>query len=397
MKLEAINRDILPPDSVVSMAASGSQASIETTGIRKLRLNGFRNYPQLEVQTHAKAVLLTGANGAGKTNLLEAISMLAPGRGLRRAGREELGYRTSQAQQPENWAIFAEIHGHHGSSFIGTGVSEHTEKGRAIRIDHAPASQNDLLDRISLSWFTPQMDGLFLAAPSQRRRFLDRLAMTFDPAHNGRLLRYEKAWRERNHLLQEQIKDESWLQAIEQILAETGVALMATRAQMLADICRISQSQDSHFPHISGQMTGQVADWLAAGLPAIDIEDQILSTARHNRLDGEVRMPGAHDADFNLNFKGRSAHLASTGEQKALLISMILAHAKLQHQRLNKPPVLLLDDVVAHLDAGRREELFDLCQNMAAQTWYSGADKTAFEAIRDIAAHFYIEDGQLRQ
>ena len=197
--------------------------------------------------------------------------------------------------------------------------------------------------------------------------------------------------------MQEQIKDESWLQAIEQILAETGVALMATRAQMLADICRISQSQDSHFPHISGQMTGQVADWLAAGLPAIDIEDQILSTARHNRLDGEVRMPGAHDADFNLNFKGRSAHLASTGEQKALLISMILAHAKLQHQRLNKPPVLLLDDVVAHLDAGRREELFDLCQNMAAQTWYSGADKTAFEAIRDIAAHFYIEDGQLRQ
>ncbi|NBX06601.1 MAG: hypothetical protein EBR12_00670, partial [Proteobacteria bacterium] len=138
MKLEAINRDILPPDSVVSMTASGSQASIETTGIRKLRLNGFRNYPQ------------------------------APGRGLRRAGREELGYRTPQAQQPENWTIFAEIHGHHGPSFIGTGISEHTEKGRAIRIDHAPASQNDLLDRISLSWFTPQMDGLFLAAPSQR-------------------------------------------------------------------------------------------------------------------------------------------------------------------------------------------------------------------------------------
>ena len=246
MKLEAIDRDILPPDAVVSMTASGSRASIETTGIRKLCLNGFRNYPQLEVHTHAKAVLLTGANGAGKTNLLEAISMLAPGRGLRRAGREELGYRNPQAQQSENWAIFAEIHGH-GPSFIGTGISEHTEKGRAIRIDHAPASQNDLLDRISLSWFTPQMDGLFLAAPSQRRRFLDRLAMTFDPAHNGRLLRYEKTWRERNHLLQEQIKDESWLQAIENVLAETGVALMATRTQMLADICRISQSQDSHF------------------------------------------------------------------------------------------------------------------------------------------------------
>ena len=219
------------------------------------------------------------------------------------------------------------------------------------------------------------MDGLFLAAPSAD--VLDRLAMTFDP-HIMADYCALKNLAERNHLLREQAKMKAGCRLLKSSGRNRG-GIMATRTQMLADICRISQSQDSHFPHISGQMTGQVADWLAAGLPAIDIEDQILSTARHNRLDSEARMPGAHDADFNLNFKGRSAHLASTGEQKALLISMILAHAKLQQQRLNKPPVLLLDDVVAHLDAGRREELFDLCQNMAAQTWYTGADKTAFE------------------
>lgn len=398
MKLEAIDNYSMHAHKAISCLPSSPEhgAAAEVTAIRHLRLTNFRNYAQMEVSTEAKAVVLTGVNGAGKTNLLEAVSMLAPGRGLRRAAREEVGYRRALSQTPAKWSVFAELIGHDGPCQIGTGISEMTEKGRAIRINHAPATQGDLLGMLSLSWLTPQMDGLFLAGPSQRRRFLDRLAMTFDPAHNGRLLRYEKAWRERNHMLQEQIKDEGWLHAIEQLLAETGVALMATRTQMLADICRISQSQDSQFPQISGHMTGPVAKGLAAEVPAVDIEDQILSAARQNRLAGESGMPGAHDADFTLFYKGRPAHLASTGEQKALLISMILAHAKLQHQRLNRPPILLLDDVVAHLDEGRRGELFELCQHMAAQTWYSGADADAFDEIKDIAAHFCIEDGQLR-
>ena len=406
MKLEALDNQNLRSGDVASNvvsypASKGASkqpeiAQLEIARIQSLRLTGFRNYATLQLNTDAKAVLLTGTNGAGKTNLLEALSLLAPGRGLRRAPRDELGYRSQTSEHPASWAIFAELNGHEGPAVIGTGLADANEKGRSIRINHAPATQGDLLDCVSVSWLTPQMDGLFLASPSQRRRFLDRLAMTFDPAHNGRLLRYEKAWRERNHMLQEQIADESWLQAVEQLLAETGVALMATRAQMLADICQISQSQDSQFPAISGCMTGQVADGLEAGTPAIDIEDQILSQARQNRGRGDSAMPGAHDADFTLTYKGRSAHLASTGEQKALLISMVLAHAKLQHTRLGKPPILLLDDVVAHLDEGRREELFGLCQQMAAQTWYSGADATAFEYIKGNAAHFWIENGQLR-
>ena len=398
MKLEAIDNYSMRSHRAISYLPPPPEqgAAAEITAIRHLRLTNFRNYAQLEVKTDAKAVVLTGVNGAGKTNLLEAVSLLAPGRGLRRAAREEVGYRAALSDASASWSVFAELMGHDGPCQVGTGISETMEKGRAIRINHAPATQGDLLETLSLSWLTPQMDGLFLASPSQRRRFLDRLAITFDPAHNGRLLRYEKAWRERNHMLQEQIRDEGWLQAIEQLLAETGVALMATRTQMLADICRISQSQDSQFPQISGHMTGPVAEGLAAGEPAIDIEDKILSVARQNRLAGESSMPGAHDADFALLYKGRPAHLASTGEQKALLISMILAHAHLQHQRLNRPPILLLDDVVAHLDEGRRRELFALCQHMAAQTWYSGADADAFDEIKDIAAHFCIEDGQLR-
>ncbi len=378
-----------------STGASKQPETAPLVRFQSVRLTGFRNYASLQLNTNAKAVILTGLNGAGKTNLLEALSLLAPGRGLRRAPRDDLGYRSQKSEGPASWAIFAELNGHQGPAVIGTGFAGANEKGRTIRINHAPATQADLLDCVSLSWLTPQMDGLFLASPSQRRRFLDRLAMTFDPAHNGRLLRYEKAWRERNHMLQENIADESWMQAVEKLLAETGVALMATRTQMLADICQISQNQTSQFPAISGCMTGQVADGLEAGTPAIDIEDQILSKARLNRGRGDGAMPGAHDADFVLNYKGRPAHLVSTGEQKALLISIVLAHAKLQHTRLDKPPILLLDDVVAHLDEGRREELFGLCQQMSAQTWYSGADLTAFDNIKGNAAYFSIENGQL--
>ena len=224
------------------------------------------------------------------------------------------------------------------------------------------------------------MDGLFIGSPSARRRFIDRLAIAFDPAHSGRLTRYEKTWRERARLLADGHADEKWCISLEKTLAETGIAISATRSALIEDINRESQNLKSSFPVVSAKLTGKAADWLADGYPAIAIEDRILYEARQNRLAKASHMPGPHETDLAVTFKGQSAHLASTGEQKALMIAMVLAHAVLQDKRLGRPPILLLDDVAAHLDPMSREELFSLCSDISGQIWYSGLTH-AFSAL----------------
>ena len=375
----------------------GGKTACPDAAIGFLRLHQFRNYLHLDLSLNAKTILLTGPNGAGKTNLMEAVSLLCYGRGLRRAGRMDMGWQPASDSRPSLWSVYAEVTGPSGSASIGTGLqAEAGEIKRKYKINQAPATQNALSDYITLSWLTPQMDGLFLASPSSRRRFLDRLALAFDPAHSGRLQRYEKAWRERNIMLSDQLGDEKWLRSVEQILAETGVAIMATRAEMIADINQTSQKLDTCFPQIKARLTGEVAQWLDAGVPAIDIEDRILGLASERRAKGDMAMPGAHEADFVLDYKGRSAEFASTGEQKALLVSMILAHAKLQDMRLKRPPILLLDDVAAHLDAKRRQELFDLCTTLSSQIWYSGADPSVFNDLSGDTQHLAIENGTVQ-
>ncbi len=377
-------------------AASAVPGPETRTEVKKLQLTNFRNYASLEISLQPQVpVVLAGPNGAGKTNLLEAVSFLFPGRGLRRARREDIASRRTDSPVCD-WSVYAEVNGPSGPALLGTGLKqEMSESRRMVRINQAPAAQNDLLSYFTVSWLTPQMDGLFLASPAHRRRFLDRLALVFDPAHAGRLARYEKAWRERGHLLNEGITDPHWLASIEQILAETGVAVMATRAALLVDINAMSAQLDTDFPPVSARLEGDVASWLAEGLPAVDIEDRILLAARQRRIAGDMTVPGAHDADFTLYHRGHSAAMASTGEQKALLISMILSHALLQGGRLARPPVLLLDDVAAHLDAHRRAELFDLCSQLPGQIWYSGADRSAFAGLGSRAQYLMIEDGRL--
>ena len=393
-------------------SASAAERGPLTSALQTLHVQAFRNYKSAELALDGKAVVLTGPNGAGKTNLLEAVSMLAPGRGLRRAQRGEIGYLDEsgpdtsdsllngaggEAAQGAAWSVFSELYGPGGFVAVGTGrVPEQPDApGRVVRINGVPSTQTELARLVTLSWLTPQMDGLFIGSPSARRRFIDRLAIAFDPAHSGRLSRYEKAWRERTRLLAEGQADETWCASLEKILAETGIAISATRSALIEDINRESQQLVTSFPVVKARLTGQAADWLNAGLPAIDIEDRILLAARQNRLAGQNHMPGPHETDLTLTYKGQSAHLASTGEQKALMIAMILAHAVLQDKRLSRPPVLLLDDVAAHLDPVRRAELFALCSELSGQVWYSGVDVQAFSALRTHAQFITVMNGQL--
>ncbi|MBL81293.1 MAG: DNA replication/repair protein RecF [Rhodospirillaceae bacterium] len=372
--------------------------------LNKLRLQTFRNYEIAHLNLESDAVVLVGPNGAGKTNVLEAVSMLAPGRGLRRARREEIAYlvdrQHTEAYCPiPAWSVFADLIGPQGVTSVGTGCFADQSEGarRAVKINGVNAAQADLAQVVTLSWLTPQMDGLFIGSPSARRRFIDRLAIAFDPAHSGRLTRYEKVWRERARLLADGQVDDKWCISLEKILAETGVAISATRTALIEDINRESQNLKSSFPLVRAKLTGQTADWLDDGQPSIEIEDRILYAARQNRLAKASHMPGPHETDLVMTFKGQSAHLASTGEQKALTIAMILAHAVLQDKRLGRPPILLLDDVAAHLDPARRAELFSLCSDISGQVWYSGVDIQAFSALCQTAQFIIVSHGRLFQ
>lgn len=370
--------------------------------VRHLRLTGFRNYRSQQLHIRAGAVVLYGANGAGKTNIMEAVSLLAPGRGLRAAAKSALAYKPPQssenvAHEMPQWAVYAEVDTPDGERHIGTSSHpENPEASRRVKIDQASSTQLALAEICAISWLTPQMDGLFLGSSGQRRRFLDRLAIAFDAAHAGRVNKFEKAWRQRNKLLAEPPYDEIWVASLEQLLAETGVAIMASRLQLLADICATSQNLHGHFPSVSGYLSGDVARWLADGLPAIDIEDRIIQIAAERRKAGEFSMPGPQESDVCLKVLGQQAALASTGEQKALLISIVIAHAQLQRHRLSGAPILLLDDVAAHLDVERRAELFALCSELEAQIWYSGTDREIFSALEKNAQFIAVENGHLK-
>ena len=374
---------------------------IANSSVSRLSLEKFRNYAHAELVCDAQSIVLIGPNGSGKTNMMEALSLLAPGRGLRRASRDAFGYR-APFQIEDNagdiksdpWAVFAEIETPEGSVAIGTGADrENPDASRIVRIQGALSSQNALAQSLAVSWLTPQMDGLFIGSAFSRRRFVDRLAIAFDSAHNSRVVRYEKAWRERSRLLADNMSDESWFAGLEQILAETGVAIMATRAALIADMNRQSADMDSLFPKVAARLEGDAHQLLNDGLPAIDIEDRIMQIAATNRKAGSGAMPGPHETDLIMMFEGRSVADASTGEQKAVMISAILAHAQLQDKRLNRPPLLLLDDVAAHLDEHRRTHLFALCSALRAQVWYSGADEQAFAPLSQNAQFFHIDTG----
>ena len=379
--------------------------------LSRLKLDHFRNYQQADLAIHAGQLVIFGDNGAGKTNLLEAVSLLSPGRGMRRAKGQNLAYSaikhdglSQNLGQPDasdlnlsasvrgpdeqaNWAVAAILETMDSSLNIGTGVVQTAKQGnRIMRLEGVTVSQADIGAHLAVSWLTPQMNGIFLDSPVARRRFLDRLVIAFDPAHIGRMSRYEKAFRQRSLLLGEQRRDDSWFSALESVLAETAVAVTAARQSLIKALNDEAAKGWFGFPGVKLLLAGEVEGWLSQ-MPALEVEDQFMLAARMARLNGDVTMPGPHVSEFQaLHLSSETlANHSSTGQQKAMLIAVILAHARLQDRRLGRVPIMLFDDVAAHLDAKRRAALFGAVRSLGGQCWFSGTDGEQFNELTKTA------------
>jgi DNA replication and repair protein RecF len=356
-----------------------------------------------------------GPNGVGKTNLIEAISFLTPGRGLRRATLDEIAFSEGDsAGEPmhdgdKSWAVSAEIEGALGLATLGTGIEAGTSgeapASRKCRIDREPVgSAAAFADHLRVIWLTPAMDGLFSGPASERRRFLDRLVLAVDAEHPGRVSALDRALRSRNRLLEEQDPDMHWLDAVEHETAELAVAVAAARAetvQRLQGALAAGRAIDPAFPFAEIALAGWMEEALLAA-PASDVEDRYRAILKNNRArDAAAKrtLDGPHLTDLAVTYgpKGIAAADASTGEQKALLIRLILAHANLIAEMTGFSPVLLLDEIVAHLDPGRRAALYDSLGKIGAQVWMTGADPLAFADVAGRAEIFEISGGQARQ
>jgi DNA replication and repair protein RecF len=375
--------------------------------VLRLRLTGFRCYAHAQLDLDARPVVLTGPNGAGKTNLLEAISLLAPGRGLRGARLEEMDRRdpprseTAGDGSGEGWTVAASLATPAGVVEIGTGHRPETVNRRIVQIDGKQSrSQTNLSDHVSAIWLTPAMDRLFAEGASGRRRFLDRLVFGFDAAHAGRVSAYEHTLRERARLLRDG-GDAVWLDTLEGDMAERGVAIAAARRELTARLCRLCAAPDGPFPGAEIAVTGHVEEWLDQG-PALAAEDRLRAALRDSRPQDAAAggaAVGPHRSDLAVRHlaHGMPAALCSTGEQKALLIAIVLANARLQTAERGSVPLLLLDEVAAHLDAVRREALFGELLSLGAQAWFTGTDRSVFDFLGSRAQFVVVRAGQLER
>lgn len=370
--------------------------------VASLKLGNFRNYAELSLEAEAGPVVLVGANGAGKTNIMEAISLLAPGRGLRRAKTNLLAHQPNAGGKASPvWSVAANIMTVDGPIRCGTGtvLQDNGDVGRrVVKLNGDYSSQNALAEHFAISWMTPDMDDVLASAPSERRRFLDRLVIAFDPAHAGRLQRYEKLYRQRNKLLDEGHQDAGWYDVLEAQMAESGMAVIAARQALVDALDREAAEPMPMFPSAKLFLEGDAEEWLRT-MPSVEVEDRIRDVAKANRLAGNSTMPGPMNSVLNVvhSATGKSAELSSTGEQKALVISIILAHARLQSARLMRPPILLLDDIASHLDLPRRQALFELTAELTGQVWFSGTDLSSFSAMTVAPNVIEIEAGHIAQ
>jgi DNA replication and repair protein RecF len=370
--------------------------------VTQLRLTNFRSYASAEVAVGEGPVVLTGANGAGKTNLLEAISLLAPGRGLRGATLSE-HIRKSPASVDPLWAVSATVARGGESYQIGTGLSAGASgTTRQVRLNGAPAqSSADLAEMIQMAWLTPAMDRLFIEGASGRRRFLDRLTLGFAPNHAQHSLRYEQAMRERGRLLKHGPRDPTWLSALEQRMAEHGVAIMAARSDGVARLnaALFERHEAGAFPSAQLNLDGDVDQPFAEETEgAGNAFREALERYRIRDAETGRTAFGPHVSDLLVRHtaKRMDARDCSTGEQKALLISIVLAQARqLSHIRQGFAPVLLLDEIVAHLDATRRAALFEEILALGAQAWMTGTEVSMFGPLSGHADIFEVAESRL--
>ena len=372
--------------------------------LHRLTLTHFRNYRAASLAPRGDQIVLVGPNGAGKTNCLEAISFLSPGRGLRRATLDDV----ADNQGDGSWAVSAEVEGALGLATLGTGIERapdsDTPSSRRCRIDREPVpSATAFGEHLRMVWLTPAMDGLFTGAASERRRFFDRLVLAIDSEHSSRVSALERALRSRNRLLEVRNYDDHWCDAIERETAELAVAVAAMRGQTLARLDALLQARSAASAFPSGRIS--LDGWMENALlhePATAVEDRYRAILRETRARDAAAgrtLDGPHLTDFQVVYapKNMPARDASTGEQKALLIGLVLAHANLVADMTRIIPLLLLDEVVAHLDPGRRAALFDELARLGSQVWMTGADPQAFAAIGPSADIFEVDNGAMRQ
>ena len=375
------------------------------TRITALKLTSFRNYKSLDLDLEPKSVVLAGPNGSGKTNLLEAISYLSLGRGLRRAQYVDVGL-TPEKGGDGLWAVATSLETKNGDTEIGTGLSVQDgvpDKSRRIRIDRQQVKSGDALtEYVRVLWLTPTMDGLFTGPAGDRRRFLDRLVLALDPAHGRRVNDFDKAVRNRNKVLEEAFDNSSWLDAAEMQIAELGTAITAARHEILALLSaevEKSSAMTEHFPQALLELEGTVDDLVRTHL-ATDAEDAyrtlLQQSRRRDRAAGRT-LEGPHRSDLLVRHaeKDMAARLCSTGEQKALLIGIVLAHAKLVGTIASMAPIILLDEVAAHLDQFRRAALFDVLEALNCQAFMTGTDRELFADLGDRAQFLHVENGTI--
>jgi DNA replication and repair protein RecF len=388
-------------------------------GISHLTLTAFRNFRALTLEIEPSPLVFTGPNGAGKSNLLEAVSFLSPGSGMRSAGLREVDCRhLDNAANNRAWAVHARYSGRQGAFALGTGrdpredgADETARDRRLCRIEGAPArSQAAFAEILSILWLTPSMDRIFVERSSLRRRFLDRLVAGLHPDHPSRVSAYEQAMRERARVLRgegpavERTERDRWLSGVEAEMAGHAVAIAAARVETADALNAAMDEAVGPFPRADLLIEGSVELSLQER-PALEAEDLLrdrLVAAREGDAAGGITQWGTHRSDLRAAFRGRQlgaaaldAAQASTGEQKALLISILLSQARLSRARRGEAPLLLLDEVAAHLDPDRRRYLYKEVLALGSQAWFTGTETELFRPLREAAQFFTITDSQI--
>jgi len=364
--------------------------------ISRLTLTDFRNYTGLRIEPNAPLICLYGPNGAGKTNILEALSLLTPGRGLRGQDFHLLARLSGEGA----WAVAAEAETPSGEVRLGTSFDGGEATARKVAVDGMlQKSSGQLSHYLKMLWLTPAQDRIFMGPGSDRRRFFDRMVASFNDNHAGHVSAFEKLMRERNALLQQPRPDTTWVSTLETQMAEQAIAIAAARNEAVSLLARhfASGAAQGPFPWGVLQLHGEIEE-LVSHKPAVQAEDEyakILADSRGLDKAQQRTMRGPHRTDISVMHgpKSTPAELCSTGEQKALLIGLVLAQAKGAKEMLGASPILLLDEVAAHLDQFRRRGLFAALAELGAQAWMTGTDENLFEEAGDQACRFEVKDG----
>ncbi len=368
------------------------------TALTRLTLTDFRSYERAELALDGRPLFLVGPNGAGKTNLLEAVSLLTPGRGLRGASLAEVGRRLPGEPRGRAWAVAAAISADGEETRLGTGVAEAGAPRRTVRLEGETVPPGRLAEHLREVWLTPAQDRLFLEGAGERRRFFDRLVFAAEPAHASHAQSYERALRERMRLLTEGSADAAWLDALEARLAEAGALMAEARARTLSALqAEIAERGERPFPQARLSFAGEWEQLAAAGAAIAELETRLLGAlkaARPRDAAAGRALTGPHRGDLAVvhTEKDRPAAECSTGEQKALVLNLVLAQAARLARVAGQPsPILLLDEVAAHLDARRRAALFDEIEATGLQAFLTGTDAQLFEALAGRAQGVRVE------